>query len=256
MTSFPRVSCLMVTANRKKIAERSILCFKRQTYPNKELIIIDDGEEDYRDILTGIPQSDLRYIRVPKDDHLRLGGLRNLSLEAAEGDFLVQWDDDDWYHDDRITLQAKVLQNGFDACCLSYSLIHIQDGEFKDTPFIGSLTHGIPGSIMHISSDEIYYPNYPKAEDTVYLNQWKKKKYTIMPKDMAYLFIRCYHGSNTWNAEHFKRRIRNSPYRFLTYIWYRYAKKELIKHPYFRMEGNLKVSVDQYFADSESLGII
>ena len=255
MTSQPRVSCLMVTANRKQIARRAILCFKRQTYPNKELVIIDDGDVDYTDILRDIPESDLNYIRIPKDDTVRLGGLRNLSLDAAEGDYLVQWDDDDWYHDDRITLQAKVLQNGSDACCLSYSLIHIEDGEFKDFPFIGSLTHGIPGSIMHVNSDNIRYPNYIKAEDTVYLDHWKKKKYTIMPKDMAYLFIRCYHGSNTWNAEHFRRRMRNSPSRFITFFWYRYVLKDLLRHPYFRMEGNLKSSIEQYLADSAALGI-
>lgn len=255
MPSLPRVSCLMVTANRKKIAERAIICFKRQTYPNKELVIIDDGNEDYSDILKDIPKADLSYVRIPKDDQLKLGGLRNLSLEVASGDYLVQWDDDDWYHDDRIALQAKVLQNGHEACCLSYSLIHILDDEFSNFPFIGSLKYGIPGSIMHVINDEIRYPNYLKAEDTVYLDHWKKKKYVVLPKKMAYLFLRCYHGSNTWNVEHFRRRMRNSPLRLLTYLWYRYVKNDLKKHPYFTLNGNLQISVDQYMKDSKKLGI-
>ena len=43
--SDPKVSCLMVTRQRYVFAQRAIACFRRQTYPNKELIIVDDDPD-------------------------------------------------------------------------------------------------------------------------------------------------------------------------------------------------------------------
>ncbi|RKZ53629.1 MAG: hypothetical protein DRQ99_31665, partial [Candidatus Parabeggiatoa sp. nov. 3] len=42
----PLVSCLMVTCGRFEMAKRSIHCFCKQTYPNKELVIIDNDDTD------------------------------------------------------------------------------------------------------------------------------------------------------------------------------------------------------------------
>lgn len=256
MPSQPRVSCLMVTANRKRIASRAIKCFERQTYANKELVIIDDGKQDYSDLLTNIPPSDVNYIRVKQKKKIKLGELRNISLEAAKGDLLIQWDDDDWYHADRVRLQSEVLQKGAEACCLSSSLTHIQNSEFKHLPFIGSLNGGIPGSIMHVKDSRIRYPNYLKGEDSVYLESWNNKNFVELPQSMAYLFIRCYHGANTWDLQHFKRRMRNGPRLLLMYLWYKYCIRDLSKHPHFKLEEKLASTIDQYISDSRKLGIL
>lgn len=41
------VSCLMVThSSRLKFVKRAIACFKAQTYPSKELVIVDDGPDE------------------------------------------------------------------------------------------------------------------------------------------------------------------------------------------------------------------
>lgn len=246
----------MVTANRKRIASRAIKCFERQTYANKELVIVDDGKQDYSDLLSNIPPSDVNYVRIKQKERIKLGELRNISLDAAKGDFLIQWDDDDWYHEDRIRLQSNVLQKGADACCLSSSLTHIQNSEFEHLPFIGSLNGGIPGSIMHVKNKSIRYPNYLKGEDSVYLDAWNEKECVVLPSSLAYLFIRCYHGANTWDLQHFKRRMRNGPRLLLLYVWYRYCIQDLSKHPYFKLEGNLAKTIDQYISDSRKLGIL
>lgn len=52
-----------------------------------------------------------------------------------------------------------------------------------------------------------------------------------------------------------KANEKQPPYRFLTKFWYRYLRKDLKKHPHFRMEGNLKSAVDQYRKDSRMLEI-
>lgn len=251
---FPLVSCLMVTGNRKRLAKRAIDCFKWQTYPNKELVIIDDGNEDLSDLLTDLEAHQYQYIRLEKKTTNVLGYLRNLSLSKAKGEFLVQWDDDDWYHPERIQKQVQVLLEGYDACCLSGTLMHLDDPEFFNLPYVGFLPHGVPGSIMHRVDHSIQYLELPKAEDTYYLDQWRKKKYKKLDRSYSHLFIRCFHGSNTWESEHFKRRIRNTIWTgFLFFILKSLNKLEL--HPRLQLKNNERNSFEMYLSHSKKLAL-
>lgn len=251
----PKVSCLMVTANRRKLAARAIQCFLDQTYENKELIIIDDGEEDYSPVLTEVPEHRVKYVKLEKEPDFVLGKLRNKSLDEASGDYLVQWDDDDWYHPDRIQVQANVLSEGYDACCLSAALMHLDTPEFINQPYVGYLPDGIPGSIMHRNNSKIRYPETRRAEDTVYLKEWMKLRYKKLPNEFNHLFLRAYHGSNTWEREHFQRRIRNSAASTLSYIWHKKIKGNLYSHPRFQLNQVQQEAFDAYFDLSRKLSL-
>jgi glycosyltransferase involved in cell wall biosynthesis len=251
----PKVSCLMVTANRKHLMRRSILCFNNQQYSNKELVIVDDGEQDLEDVLTLVPASELRYIKLKKDADNTLGKLRNQTLDKAGGDFLIQWDDDDWYHPNRISIQAETLNEGYDACCLSGALMHLDEEPYMQHPYVGYLPDGIPGSIMHRADSDIRYPHTRRAEDTVYLKQWMKKRYMQLPDSYSHLFIRCYHGANTWEKEHFLRRIRNNPKDATLYGWHKIIKGNLFDHPRFQLSKNQQTAFDMYLNDSKSANL-
>ena len=105
----PRISCLMVTADRRRLAERSVDCFLSQRYPNRELVIVDDGAEDYAPILSGIPADRVIHHRLPKNPATTLGELRNLSLDIARGDLMSHWDDDDWFDAERLPRQMAAI---------------------------------------------------------------------------------------------------------------------------------------------------
>jgi len=250
---YPRVSCLMVTANRLAIAKRAVECFKSQSYPNKELIIIDDGSQDYSPILAGIPSSDFCYHRIEKKEGTYLGQLRNISLDKANGDILAQWDDDDWYHPDRLSIQVSQLTDGIKACTLSKTLMHINSTEHQESPFLGGLKSGVPGTIVHFRNDDIRYPNIKKAEDTEYLNEWTKQGYFKLADEYAYLFLRSFHGSNTWDMEHFVRRMRNSPLKWVRYMWHKHVLKDLSQLPGVRLDDKSKEAFSMYKMDSEFL---
>ena len=252
----PKVSCLMVTANRKNLARRAVQCFLDQTYENKELVIIDDGEEDYSPILKDIPADQIKYVKLEKEPDFVLGKLRNKSLEYATGDYLIQWDDDDWYHPDRIAIQAAALDKGYDACCLSSALMHLDSEEFMNHPYVGVLPDGIPGSIMHRADNEIRYPETKRAEDTVYLNEWMKKRYLKLDDSYNYLFLRAYHGNNTWEQEHFVRRIRNSPEALIQYIWFAVIKRNLFSHPRFKLSKEATEAFKNYLQTSKELDLL
>ncbi|HET8866471.1 MAG TPA: glycosyltransferase family 2 protein [Gracilimonas sp.] len=252
----PKVSCLMVTANRRDLAQRAVQCFKNQNYDNKELVIVDDGEEDYSPILEDIPSEQIKYVKLEKEPDFVLGKLRNRSLEEATGDYLIQWDDDDWYHPDRIKIQAEVLDQGNDACCLASALMHLDTDEFMEHPYVGILPDGIPGSIMHRRSGSIRYPETRRSEDTVYLEEWMKLRYHKLDHSYNYLFLRAYHGNNTWEQDHFKRRIRNSPVALMQYIWSVFIKRDLFSHPRFQLNEKAEAAFKQYLSESKELNLL
>lgn len=255
-TTQPKVSCLTVTADRKNLMKRAVHCFQNQTYENKELVIIDDGEQDLDDILSDLPAEQIKYVKLEKKPENTLGKLRNRSLNEANGDFLVQWDDDDWYHPERVAIQAQTLQDGYDACCLSGALMHLDEEPYMHHPYVGYLPDGIPGSIMHRADADIRYPHTRRAEDTVYLNEWMEKRYLQLPDDYSHLFIRCYHGNNTWEKDHFLRRIRNNPKDAILYVWHKMIKGDLFAHPRFRLTEKQKEAFQEYLSSSKELNLL
>lgn len=215
------------------------------------MVIVDDGEQDLAEAISEIPASQLRYFKLDYHKDYTLGELRNCTLEEATGDFLIQWDDDDWYHPERISVQSRALQEGYDACCLSGALMHLNEEPYLNHPYVGVLPDGIPGSIMHRAESEIRYPHTRRAEDTVYLNKWMEKRYLRLPGQYSYLFIRCYHGSNTWERKHFLRRIRNNPKDAILYFWHKVIRGELFDHPSFQLTSKEKESFKLYLEDSQ-----
>lgn len=115
MTDFPLVICLCLTMKgREKFLRRAIDCFRRQTYRNRELLIVSDGE-------AVSPSRDLPGIKWTGDDRpiaslglngrrKNIGQKRNLGCESASGsDIIATWDDDDYSAPDRIERQVQIL---------------------------------------------------------------------------------------------------------------------------------------------------
>lgn len=104
--SNPLVTCLCLTRNRREWLPKAIACFERQTYQERELVIIADGED---------PVTDL----VPKDARIRLmvigwtslvvGKKRNIGCQYAQGEIIAHWDDDDYSAPHRLAHQVGRL---------------------------------------------------------------------------------------------------------------------------------------------------
>ena len=252
-----KVSCLIVTANRKKLLRRSLLSLKNQTHKNIEVVVVDNGEEKVDDLMDLFPKKQVTYTYIqPSPDNI-LGDLRNISLENATGDYMICWDDDDWFHPKRIEIQLQSLSSGFDACCLEGNIFHIDSPDLIDHPYIGRLPDGSPNSIMHRRNDEIRYPSMRRGEDTVYLNRWiEHGKYKMLNLSYAYLFVRVFHGTNVSGKKHFLRRLKNSPKNWIQYMWHAKIKGNLFGHPKFKLSVAEQESFEMFMRDSEELDIL
>jgi len=124
----------MPTANRRDFIPRAVASFLRQDYPDKELIVVDDGSDPIFDIL---PTDDrIKYIRLAARNSV--GTKRNLGCQAARGEIIAHFDDDDWSAPGRLTYQAAELERehaqvvGLQTL-LFYDTIHRRAYEYRYT---------------------------------------------------------------------------------------------------------------------------
>lgn len=103
----PLVSCVMPTCGRPRFVAQAIAYFLRQDYPNRELVIAYEREED-------LPQhaadKRIRYLRTAA--RTSIGAKRNAAVAASRGNIIAQWDDDDWYGVQRLSLQVGPIIDG------------------------------------------------------------------------------------------------------------------------------------------------
>ena len=99
------ISAIMPTGNRAGLAALALECFQRQTYVERELIVLDDGSRSSAWLFSGLPG--VRYYRVAKPPSL--GDKRNCAVNLAKGEIVIHWDDDDWSAPRRMADQAARL---------------------------------------------------------------------------------------------------------------------------------------------------
>ena len=90
----PLVSVILTTRDRPRLLALALSYYLYQTYPRRELIVVDDGELFPAD-REAIEASDGRLIYMQPGTPL--GTKLNTGVEQANGAFCQKMDDDDWY---------------------------------------------------------------------------------------------------------------------------------------------------------------
>jgi hypothetical protein len=101
------MSCLCVTENRAPFMPWLLWSYDRQTWPNKELVIIDSSPVPFASA-----RADVRVIALPPGTYQ--SAKRNRALDEARGDGVAWFDDDDWQHPERLARLAQALGAGAD----------------------------------------------------------------------------------------------------------------------------------------------
>ncbi len=116
-----RVTCIMPTAERRRFVPQAIRYFLAQDYPERELVIVDDGASSVEDLVPDDPR--IRYFRHPARQPV--GAKRNFACHEARGELIAHWDDDDWSAPWRLSYQVEQLAKAqADICGLNRALFY------------------------------------------------------------------------------------------------------------------------------------
>jgi glycosyltransferase involved in cell wall biosynthesis len=135
MNGKPLVTAVITTHDRLQLLKRAIESVKNQTYPNIELIVVDDwssdGTKEYCEY------QDFKYIYIPREESKGGNYARNLGIQNANGEYIAFLDDDDYWLPEKTTKQVQLLQDK--QCDLVYCgrklerLKHDGSIEYQDT---------------------------------------------------------------------------------------------------------------------------
>jgi hypothetical protein len=111
-SGIPMVSGIIVVGEDERInlARSSVTSFLRQTYPNKEVIIVNASPN--KSVLDQ-QWPTLREFRVDPVKYPTIGALRNKAIEEANGEWIMPFDDDDHSHLHRMFMQMAVRRDNY-----------------------------------------------------------------------------------------------------------------------------------------------
>ena len=109
------VSIIVPAYNAEKFIDKCIRSVLNQSYPNLELILVDDGSTDETGkICEEYASKDTRVRVIHKKNSgvsaARNMGPRNMGLSSAIGEYVVFLDSDDWLDEDIVELALKKYQ--------------------------------------------------------------------------------------------------------------------------------------------------
>lgn len=202
---FTPIYCLMITgktAQRRQFAEIALTNFHMQSYPNKYLIVINEGSHSI--VHNHQPNSRntdivMEVMVNKRENGLTLGDLRNISLEMVPPNAIwTTWDDDDWRHE----MYLEVLCNQLKANPSHRYLLYQNRLEYNfNTGFAWKvrIRNGIP-IVFAYKDPVIRYASWNVNEDVVvknYILSRVSKGESIIYDNDPRLYIRFVHTDNT-----------------------------------------------------------
>ena len=201
-TSWPLVSCIMPTYERRRYVPQALQSFLQQDYPNRELIIVDDGKDAIGDLVEKLPN--VRYFHVARTS---IGAKRNLACKHAAGEIIAHWDDDDWYSPDRLRYQVMpIIAGKADLTGLENAFVlELPGGEFWTTEaalhqrlFVGNVHGGTLVYRRELWSQGLRYPEINLAEDAWLLMRSTRQGKRLVRLSNPGVFVYVRHGRNAW----------------------------------------------------------
>ena len=126
MMETPLISVIIPAYNAAKTIERTLQSALAQSYPNFELLVIDDGSEDAT--LEVVSRFHDPRLQVFACEHQGLAASRNRGLARACGDYCALLDADDLWTVDKLASQLKAMQQHPEAA-LAYSWTNYIDAQ-------------------------------------------------------------------------------------------------------------------------------
>lgn len=103
----PKITAVIPAYNYGRFIRAAVESALDQTYPNLEIIVVDDGSTDDTAERLAPYLSRIQYLR---QENAGLSGARNAGIRAATGEWIALLDADDVWHPRKLELQMRCLQ--------------------------------------------------------------------------------------------------------------------------------------------------
>jgi len=185
----PLISCLCVTKNDEKMLDNTIKTFCNQTWKNKELVFVTVESNPYLDYIKSKTNDEIKLFVV--EDGTTLGSQRNTTVQKARGEYIIIWDDDDDFADERIEVMYNALVKQGALCSLlsSVTMRNVSTGETSES----NLKFTFPASMLAIKKEMPMYPSINFSEDMAVMHYFNKP--AIVKNKNIYTYN--IHGKNT-----------------------------------------------------------
>jgi len=181
------------TASRARFHPQLWQCFVDQSWPDKELVVVETYHDEPSSFFQHISRIDkrLKYVAIkrPVGEDLTVGAKRNATILLASGQYIVNFDDDDLYGDryvermvqemkerNLVALTLSGWHNFFEARgSAGYSGPNSWDPE--DQNEMDEILYGYGFSYVHLRVMAVFfpYPNLAFAEDAPFLLKLREK---------------------------------------------------------------------------------
>ena len=135
----PLVSILIPAYNAERWIADSLKSIVAQTWPNKEIIVVDDGSGDGTVALARCFESSA--VEVVQQENRGPAAARNRAYRLSQGDYIQYLDADDLLSPDKIAKQVEVLSESPSGMLAISPWIYFQDGT---DPEEGAFQNGWP----------------------------------------------------------------------------------------------------------------
>ncbi len=181
MSDYPLISAIMIIKDDVSLSklEFVIRCFESQTYPHKELVIVNNAKsQDAASKVEIKSRKDVFIVDTPI--HLTAGHARNYGIQHANGPIIAQFDYDCYHHPKRLESQlSTMINNNAKISVLSkcYKLYNQQITHMTNN------ANAILNTMMFIRPKSIDYPETNKGEELVMLEKLLISGYHIISLD-------------------------------------------------------------------------
>ena len=151
MSNEVKVSVIIPVFNAQRYLDECFDSIQGQTLKEIEIICVDDGSTDESvEMLRKRQENDSR-IRILQQKNAGPGAARNTGFRAAEGDYVIFWDADDFFEPEALEeLYGKITEDQADVCvCNGYTYYEEEAKAFPSNTYlnVSKVPDEIPFSI-------------------------------------------------------------------------------------------------------------
>lgn len=112
MENQPLVSIVIITMNHEKFIEQACISAISQTYPNIEIVFLDNNSNDKTFEIANkvLSQSTIKHTILRNSESFGISKNLNILVSNASGEFISILSGDDWYTEDNISEKVKYFK--------------------------------------------------------------------------------------------------------------------------------------------------